>query len=113
MLNQLRSERDDFREYVVRFHNAMTEKNDVIYVLYESELMTEQANDIVRNYQKRIIELQRKINIIELRSLKEDSKNDHSDEPFKSRSDLTQIIKKNKFTKQFDLSVFINDKKSL
>ena len=57
MFNQLRFERDDFREYVVRFHNAMTEKNDVIYVLHESELMIEQTNDIVRDYQKRVTEL--------------------------------------------------------
>ena len=46
MLNQFRFERDDFREYVVRFHNAMIKKNDVIYVLYESKLMIEQANNI-------------------------------------------------------------------
>ena len=58
MLNQFRSERNDFRKYVVRFHNAMTEKNDVIYVLYESELMIEQANNIARDYQKKIIKLQ-------------------------------------------------------
>ena len=57
MLNQLRFERDDFREYVVRFHNAMTEKNNIIYILYKSELMIEQANDIARNYQKRVIKL--------------------------------------------------------
>ena len=50
MLNQLRSERNDFRKYVVRFHKAMTKKDDVIYVLYKSELMTEQTNDIARNY---------------------------------------------------------------
>ena len=39
MLNQLRFERDDFRKYVVRFHNVMIKKNDVIHVLYESKLM--------------------------------------------------------------------------
>ena len=50
MLNQFRFERDDFREYVVRFYNVMTEKNDVIYVLYKSELMIEQVNDIARDY---------------------------------------------------------------
>ena len=50
MLNQLRSERDDFRKYVVRFHNAMTEKNNVIYILYKSKLIIEQANDIAQNY---------------------------------------------------------------
>ena len=57
MLNQLRSERDDFREYIVRFHNAITKKNDVIYILYKSELIIEQINDIARNYQKRVIKL--------------------------------------------------------
>ena len=57
MLNQLRFERNDFRKYVVRFHNAMTKKNNVIYVLYESKLMIEQANDIARNYQKRVTKL--------------------------------------------------------
>ena len=57
MLNQLRFERNDFRKYVVRFHNVMTEKNDVIYVLYESKLMIEQINDIARSYQKRVIKL--------------------------------------------------------
>ena len=41
MLNQLRFERDDFRKYVVRFHNVITKKDDVIYALYESKLMIE------------------------------------------------------------------------
>ena len=50
MLNQFRFERDDFRKYVIRFYNVMIKKNDVIYVLYKSELMIEQANDIARNY---------------------------------------------------------------
>ena len=50
---------------------------------------------------------------MKLQSLKKDSKNDYLDESFKSRSDLTQIIKKDKFTKQFDLSIFIDNKESL
>ena len=57
MLNQLRFERNDFRKYVVRFHNAMIEKNDIIYVLHKSKLMIEQTNDIARNYQKRVTKL--------------------------------------------------------
>ena len=57
MLNQLRSERNDFREYVVRFHKVMIKKDDVIYVLYESKLMIEQANNIARDYQKKITKL--------------------------------------------------------
>ena len=66
MLNQLRSEQNDFRKYVVRFHKVMTEKDDVIYILHKSKLIIKQANNIARNYQKRIIKLQRKINIIKL-----------------------------------------------
>ena len=89
MLNQFRSERNDFRKYVIRFHNAMTKKNNVIYVLHKSKLMIEQTNNIVRNYQKKVTKLQRKINIIELQSLKKDLKNDHSDELSRSRLDLT------------------------
>ena len=50
---------------------------------------------------------------MKLQSLKKDLKNNHFNELFKSRLDLTQIIKKNKFTKQFNLSIFINDKESL
>ena len=57
MLNQLRFERNDFREYVVRFHNAMTKKNDVIYALYKSKLIIKQTNDIARGYQKRVTKL--------------------------------------------------------
>ena len=57
MLNQLRFEQNDFRKYVVRFHNVMTEKNDIIYVLHESKLMIEQINDIAWNYQKKITKL--------------------------------------------------------
>ena len=83
MLNQLRFERNDFRKYVVRFHKVMIEKNDVIYVLHETKLMIKQINNIARNYQKKIIKLQRKINIIKLKSLKKDSKNDHSDDSFR------------------------------
>ena len=66
----------------------MIEKNDVMNILYESKLIIEQANNVVRNYQKKITKLQRKINIIKLKSLKEDSKNDYFNESFKSRSDL-------------------------
>ena len=50
---------------------------------------------------------------MKLKSLKKDSKNNYFDKSFKSRSNLTQIIKKDKFIKQFNLSIFINDKKSL
>ena len=118
MLNQLRFERNDFRKYVVRFHKAIIEKNKIINVLYDSKLIIKQANNIARNYQKKIIKLQRKINIIKLKSLKKNSKDDYFDEPFKSRlnlirSNLIQIIKKDKFTKQFNLSIFINNKELL
>ena len=58
MLNQLRFERNDFRKFVVRFHKVMTEKNNVINVLYESKLMIEQTNNVARNYQKEITKLQ-------------------------------------------------------
>ena len=36
---------------------------------------------------------------MKLQSLKKDLKNDHFDESFKSRSNLVQIIKKDKFIK--------------
>ena len=113
MLNQLRFERNDFRKYVVRFYNVITEKNNIIYVLHKSKLIIEQTNNIARNYQKRITKLQRKINIIELQSLKKDSKNDYFNEPLRSRSDLIQIIKKDKFIKQSNFSIFINNKEPL
>ena len=57
MLNQLRFERNDFRKYIVRFHNAVNEKNNIINILHESKLMIEQTNNVARNYQKRIIKL--------------------------------------------------------
>ena len=50
---------------------------------------------------------------MKLKSLKKDLKNDYSDESPKSRSDLIQIIKKNKFIKQSNFSIFINNKKLL
>ena len=50
---------------------------------------------------------------MKLKSLKKDLKNDYFEESFRSRSDLIQIIKKNKFTKQSNFSIFINDKKLL
>ena len=50
MLNQLRFERNDFREYVVRFYNAVNEKNNIMNVLYESKLMIEQTNNVAHNY---------------------------------------------------------------
>ena len=50
MFNQLCSERDDFRKFVVHFHNAIVEKNNVINVLYKSKLMIKQANDVARDY---------------------------------------------------------------
>ena len=55
---------------------------------------------------------------MKLKSLKKDSKNDYSDESPKSRpnlirSDLIQIIKKDKFIKQSNFSIFINDKELL
>ena len=57
MLNQLRFEQNDFRKYVIRFHNVVNEKNNVINILYESKLMIEQTNNVARNYQKRITKL--------------------------------------------------------
>ena len=50
MLNQLRFKQNKFREFVVRFHKAIIEKNNVINVLYESKLIIKQANNIVYNY---------------------------------------------------------------
>ena len=50
---------------------------------------------------------------MKLKSLKKDLKNDYFDELSKSRLDLIQIIKKNKFTKQSDSSIFINNKELL
>ena len=82
MLNQLRFERNDFRKYVIRFHKIIIEKNNNMHILHEAELMIKQINNIARNYQKKIIKLQRKINIIKLKSLKKDSKNDHSNNSF-------------------------------
>ena len=41
MLNQLRFEQNSFREFIVRFHKVITDKNDVINVLHESKLMIE------------------------------------------------------------------------
>ena len=51
--------------------------------------MTEQINNVARNYQKRITKLQRKINIIKLQSLTKDLKNkgDYAQSP-KSRINL-------------------------
>ena len=57
MLNQLRFEQNDFRKYVVRFYNAVNEKNNVMNILYESKLMIEQANNVARDYQKRVTKL--------------------------------------------------------
>ena len=39
MLNQLRCKRNNFREFVVRFYKVIINKNDVINVLHEFELM--------------------------------------------------------------------------
>ena len=51
--------------------------------------MTEQANNVVYNYQKKITKLQRKINIIKLQSLTKDSKNEGDYvQSFKSRINL-------------------------
>ena len=50
MFNQLRFERDDFRKYVIRFYNVVNEKNNVINILYESKLITEQVNNVVYDY---------------------------------------------------------------
>ena len=41
MLNQLRFKRNDFRKFVVRFHNVIIKKNNIINVLYESKLIIE------------------------------------------------------------------------
>ena len=50
---------------------------------------------------------------MKLKSLKKDSKNDCFDDSPRSRLDLIQILKKNKFTKQSNLLIFINNKKLL
>ena len=41
MFNQFRFERNDFREYVIRFYKVIIEKDNVMNVLYESKLMIE------------------------------------------------------------------------
>ena len=96
MLNQLRFERNDFRKFVVRFHNVIIEKNDVINVLYESKLMIEQANNVVYNYQKNC-KIATKNQHHKVIIVEKDSKNDYSHESLKSRLNLIQnlsIIKK-------------------
>ena len=50
MLNQLRFKQNDFREFVVRFHNADIEKNNVINALHESKLIIKQTNNVAYNY---------------------------------------------------------------
>ena len=44
MFNQLRFERDDFREMIIKYQLIVIEKDNVINVLYKVKLMTEQAN---------------------------------------------------------------------
>ena len=39
MLNQLRLKRNDFRKFVICFHNVVIEKNNVINILHKSKLM--------------------------------------------------------------------------
>ena len=41
MFNQLRSERDNFRKFVIRFHKVIIDKDDIINVLHEIELIIE------------------------------------------------------------------------
>ena len=50
MLNQLRFKRNDFRKFVVRFHNVIIEKNNIMNVLHESKLMIKQTNNVAYNY---------------------------------------------------------------
>ena len=49
MFNQFRFERDDFRKFVVYYHNVIIEKNNVINVLYESKLIIEKTNNVAYN----------------------------------------------------------------
>ena len=39
MLNQLRSKRNNFREFVIRFHKVIIDINDIINVLHDVEMM--------------------------------------------------------------------------
>ena len=51
MLNQLRFKRNNFREFVVRFHKVIIDKNNITNILHKTELMIEQANNIAYKYQ--------------------------------------------------------------
>ena len=53
----------------------MIEKKDVINVLNEIEQIIEQTNEIIHDYQKQMIILQRKINQLKFQTLKNDHKN--------------------------------------
>ena len=75
MFNQLRFERNDFREIIIRYHSIVIEKKNVINILNKTEQMIEQANKIIHNYQKQIIIFQRKINQLKFQTLKNDHKN--------------------------------------
>ena len=50
MLNQLRSEQNNFRKFVVCFHKVIIDENDVINVLYKVKLIIEQVNNIAHKY---------------------------------------------------------------
>ena len=50
MLNQLRFERDDFREIIIRYHLIVIEKKNIMNALNETEQMIKQTNEMIRDY---------------------------------------------------------------
>ncbi|KAF6227515.1 hypothetical protein HO173_012255 [Letharia columbiana] len=71
MLNEIRQERDDFREVATRYHTAVMEKDLAMNDLFQAHRMTEEANQLARDFQKDMTSLQRKVNNLDLQSMKD------------------------------------------
>ncbi|KAF6240114.1 hypothetical protein HO173_001724 [Letharia columbiana] len=71
MLNEIRQERDNFREVTTRYHAVVIEKDLAMNDLYQAHRMTEEANQLARDFQKDMTSLQRKVNGLEIQSMKD------------------------------------------
>ena len=66
MINQIRQERDDFREIAIRFDVMWIDKETAIQSEYQAHKLVEQANSTAETWRKRAIDLQKTLNKVNL-----------------------------------------------
>ncbi|KAF6224585.1 hypothetical protein HO173_012997 [Letharia columbiana] len=100
MLNEIRQERDNFREVTTRYHAVVIEKDLAMNDLYQAHRITEEANQLARDFQKDMTSIQRKVNSLEIQSMK-DSRLSPIEEERTPRRSKEKSVKSSRIEQKF------------